>query len=136
MGKRAIVWFKETIKTPWGWFGSFAAACLMMIGVFQCLDLTCSHMKSAHATMSNICITSDKVRAIAKPIADTAARVRDDSMRFDMGECISDVIIEQHRGNLMMNEVVTPAQEAKTRPVFVRDSIALVRLHQRLRMRR
>lgn len=120
---------REFFSKTYGKCIAIGTLCLAVTATFELARFCCSSVRAAG---SSICISRSSVEAAA----DSVARILDDTMRLDLGENISDLVIEEHRNNLALNEIVPPAVWAKTRPVFIKDSALLARMHQKWKYRR
>ena len=127
---------KSFVKKPTGIVTTVILYTTLVIGFTQVFDWTCRGVKSASAIVAPLpgkfCVTSDKVRALA----DTVSRNNDDTMRYDLGENISDLCVEQHKTNLTLAETVDEKTFAKLRPIMTKDSLMMIRMHQRMKYRR
>lgn len=120
---------KNFLHRPYVFLMAVGALSLALTGSIELLQLSC---KLAKTTAAGICVTTDKV----KIIADTVAMTRDDSLRLDLGEALSDQIIERHKDGLILDEITPAPIQAKLRARMVQDSTAMVRLHRILKIRR
>jgi hypothetical protein len=126
---RLIKWAEKRLFNWKGFILTCGGIALALQAIFWLTGVTCNTVKSVNAS---ICIQSSKV----KSLADTVAKARSDSLRYDVGEAITDMAISEHEDKMIIRAHVSDSTRAKLHAQFVEDSVHLISYYRALKLRR
>lgn len=108
------------LNTPAGKIITVGTVCTALVGCIQFLKITCTGINDVNAAM---CVTRKKVVRVS----DSVAKVRDDSVKTDIGEVLADMSIENMRTQHMVRQLTPVSRRTRSPSGFASDSARMMR---------